>query len=367
MSNDSIEPGISADAYGLDDTEPSVATSDQSDRDAALAANDYPYEGDAAQSEQDYPPDALGRRNPAEDYLDSADDNGGLADIGLAEPELEQILEESDYGDPEAEPEYSNPEDLSAAGNPGPGTQATPQNAQFPEGSGNPGPNLTGDEPEGTTQYPSGAGNPGPGNDEVGDPEPSGSGNPGPNPNGLEQPGFALGEFSAAAPFVPGLAAAMPPIPPGGLPLPPEPGPDIPQPQIPDGDRPARPTPHPGPPERPVPDGGAAEPTVPLPGTPGSGLLPPLRRDPGAALSRVTLMLVAGAVAGLLAVQFISIAAALGLSRVMGLSWALFSVGAIWLVGAGALALASGNRRLQHSVLPAVDSMGLSGLRGRLA
>lgn len=37
--------------------------------------------------------------------------------------------------------------DLSASGNPGPGTIATPENAQFPEGSGNPGPDLDTKEP----------------------------------------------------------------------------------------------------------------------------------------------------------------------------------------------------------------------------
>lgn len=362
MSNDSIASGASADAYGLDDTEPSVATSDQSDRDAALAANDYPNSSESAPAEEASGP--LGAHDPAHDYVESAEYGGGLADIGLAEREIEQVLDDSDY-DPVPAPPHS--EELSATGNPGVGTRGNAGNAQFPEGSGNPGPNLDGEEPHGTTQYPSGAGNPGPGNDEVGDPERSGSGNPGPSPDGLEQPGVALGEFAAAAPFVPGLAATMPPIPPGGLPLPPEPGPDIPQPQIPDGDRPARPTPHPGPPGRPVPGGGAAEPAIPLPGTPGFGLRPSLLRDASAELSRETLLLVAGAVAALLAVQFISIAAVLGLSRLIGLSWALFSVGTIWLVGAGALGLASGNRRIQQSVLPAAESMGLSGLRGRLA
>jgi len=157
-----------------------------------------------------------------------ADYDGGLVELGLADPEIEQMLEESDYGDPT--PKYANPEELSAAGNPGPGTRATLDNAQFPEGSGNPGANPA-DGPEGTAQYPSGSGNPGPGNDQVIDPEPSASGNPGPNPDDLEEPGQGLADFGAAAPFVPGLTSAMPPILPGGLPLPTEPGPDTPQPR----------------------------------------------------------------------------------------------------------------------------------------
>lgn len=83
--------------------------------------------------------------------------------------------------------------DLSASGNPGPGTIATPENAQFPEGSGNPGPDLDTKEPTGAAQFPSGAGNPGPGNSEVTDPESSGSGNLGPNPDELEKPGPSAG------------------------------------------------------------------------------------------------------------------------------------------------------------------------------
>lgn len=76
--------------------------------------------------------------------------------------------------------------DLSASGNPGPGTIATPENAQFPEGSGNPGPDLDTEEPTGAAQFPSGAGNPGPGNSEVTDPESAGSGNLGPESEDLK-------------------------------------------------------------------------------------------------------------------------------------------------------------------------------------
>ncbi len=383
MNNDSIDPGTSANAYELDDTEPSVATSEQSEGDAALAANDYPYESASADAEEDYPPTLVGPNDPAQDYVDSADYVGGLADIGLADPELEQVLEESDYD----EPDYANPEDLSAAGNPGPGTQATPENAQFPEGSGNPGPNLDADEPSGTAQFPSGSGNPGPGNSEVVDPEPSGSGNLGPEAEDIPEAGLDLSEFAAASPMMPGLAAAMPPFPPGGaLPLPPEPGPDIPDPHIPGEDEPEPPIPDTELPEPPVPGGGAGEPmptpglsgepTIPLPGAPGltggpgiTGARPPLRRQSiDSGLPRATLLLVASGVTALLAMQFISIGVALGLAELIGITWSMLTVGVVWFVGAAALGLASDTRPARRGVLPeAVDSVGLTGLRGRLA
>lgn len=382
MSNDSIEPGTSADAYELDDTEPSVATSEQSDTDAALAANEYPYESASAEAEEDYPPTPGGLRDPAQDYVEAADYGGGLADIGLADPEIEQVLEESDYGDPE----YSNPEDLSAAGNPGPGTQATPENVQFPEGSGNPGPDLDSEEPSGAVQYPSGSGNPGPGNSEVVDPEPSGSGNLGPNPDDIPEPGVGIGEF-VGTPMVPGLAAvpglmaAMPPIPPGGLPQPPAPGPDIPQPQVPDTDDPEPPIPDTELPEPPVPGGGlgnpaptpglSAEPTIPLPGAPGltggpgiTGARPPLRLTESD-LPRGAVLMIAAGIAGLLALEFISIAVVLGLSELIGPTWSMLAIGATWFVGAVAFALAGSSKPARRGAEP--SAVRLSGMRERLA
>lgn len=243
MSNDSIDPGPSADAYALDDTEPSVATSEQSDREAALAANEYPYESESVGDAGGYP-SGPADDDPSSDYVDSASYDGGLADIGLADPEIEQVIEESDFD---------------------------------------------------------------------------------PGPSGPE--------------------AAMPPIRPGDLPQPPEPGPDIPQPQVP----------------------GTAEPRPPArdPESP----QPPLRREAlDSELPKGTLMVVACGVAALLALEFISIAIVLGLSDLVGLPWSMLTVGTTWFVAAAAFGLASGTTPARRGALPeAVDSLTLTGLRGRLA
>jgi hypothetical protein len=157
MSNDSIEPGTSANAYELDDTEPSVATSEQSDRDAALASNEYPYGSASAQAEDELPRDGLS--DPHQDYADSVDYPGGLAALGLVDPELEQVLEESDYDSDDRGPENAeqNPTGL---GEPSPEASGRTNAEQNPTGLGNPSPTAVG-EPN-ARHNTTGLGNPNP-------------------------------------------------------------------------------------------------------------------------------------------------------------------------------------------------------------
>ena len=338
MSKDSIEPGTSADAYELDDTEPSVATSEQSGRDAALAANEYPYESESARAEEEFPP-LSAEDDPSLDYVDSAGYAGGLADIGLADPEIEQAIEESDY-EPDAAP-------LDDTGRSRKGLSNAEEN---PTGLGAPSPTA-----EGHPNYEQ-------------------------NTTGLGDPNSQHPDEFRADPAAAGPTAAMPPIRPGDLPQLPEPGPDIPQPQVPDtppeppGRDPDRPEPpssmgglgsDPGP-------GSAGEPTIPLPDGPGLGIRPPrppMRReatDP--VVTRGTLLAVGCVLAALLALEFISIAIVLGLAGLVGLPWAMLTVGTTWLVAAAAFGLAGGSSPARRGALPeAVDSLTMTGLRGRLA
>ena len=118
--------------------------------------------------------------------------------------------------------------------------------------------------------------------------------------------------------------------------------------------------------------GSAGEPTIPLPDGPELGIRPPrppMRReatDP--VVTRGTLLAVGCVLAALLALEFISIAIVLGLAGLVGLPWAMLTVGTTWLVAAAAFGLAGGSSPARRGALPeAVDSLTMTGLRGRLA